>query len=199
MNKFLIALIIMMLSSLVAFGQNEQAPMQEKDIVYKDWTYKSINGDQELNLRDFTKGKKLVMVVYYAPWCPNWAYDAPMLQRLYEKYRAAGLGIVAVGLYDPVASMKANAESIKVTFPIVYENEARDSRLKTRHYEYRTAVGDTRKWGSPWYIFLNPATIEPKGDVITKRTHIINGELIEKEGEQFIRRALGLPAADGAK
>ncbi|HMJ08840.1 MAG TPA: TlpA disulfide reductase family protein, partial [Pyrinomonadaceae bacterium] len=175
-----------------AFGQNEQSPIVEKEIAYKDWTYKSISTGAETNLRDLTKGKKLVMVVYFAPWCPNWRHDAPMVERLYEKYKNSGLGVVAVGEYDPIASMKNNLDFLKITFPAVYESEARTDRQKTAHYDYRKLTGDTRGWGSPWYIFLEPDKLEKKGDVLTAKANVVNGELIETEGEKFIREKLGV-------
>ena len=194
--KFAFAFLILLFCLTFAFGQNEQAPILEKEISYKNWTYKNVRTGDEINLRDFAKGKKLVMVVYFAPWCGNWKHDAPMLERLYEKYKAQGLDIIAVGEYDPVDSMKANLDTLKITFPAVYESENRTEKQKTLHYEYRKSTGDTRGWGSPWYIFLMPPLMEKKGDTLTKKTFIINGELIEAEGEKFIREKLGLRAID---
>jgi len=177
-----------------AYGQNEQSPLIEKEISYKDWTYKNVQTGENVNLRDFTKAKKLTMVVYFAPWCGNWRHDAPMLEKLYEKYKAAGLGIIAVGEYDPVASMKNNLDFMKITFPAVYESENRTEKQNTLHYSYRKSTGDNRNWGSPWYVFLTPSAMEKNGDVLTTKTFVINGELIEAEGELFIRKQLGLPA-----
>lgn len=182
------------LASIFAFAQNEQAPILEKEITYKDWTYKSIKTGENVNLRDYTAGKKMTIVVYFAPWCPNWRFDAPRLQKFYDKYKDSGLGIIAVGLYDPVDSMKSNIESLKITFPAVYESAERNAKQTSLHYSYRRFTGDARNWGSPWYIFLMPSTMEKKGDVLTKKTFIINGEIIETEGEAFIRKHLGLPA-----
>lgn len=192
MRSFL-ALLIILFTFTFAFGQNEQAPIVEKDILYKDWTYKNVQTGEDVNLREFSKGKKLVIVVYFAPWCPNWKHDAPMLQRLYDKYQDKGLGIIAVGEYDPVSAMKTNLDALKITFPAVYESENRTEKQKTLHYEYRKSTGDTRGWGSPWYIFLSPSSMEKTGDVLTKKTFVINGELIEAQGEKFIRKQLGLP------
>ena len=193
--KFIFAFVILLAAFTFSFGQNEQAPLIEKEVTYKDWTYKNVRTGEETHLRDLVKGKKLTMVVYYAPWCPNWRHDAPMLQRLYDKYKSNGLEIVAVGEYDPVDSMKRNLDSLKVTFPAVYESELRTDKQKTLHYEYRKQTGDTRGWGSPWYIFLPSSRLEKKGDVVAKKTFVVNGELIETEGEQFIRKQLGLPDA----
>ena len=122
--------------------------------------------------------------------------DNPFLQRFYDKYKASGLEIVGVGEYDPLVSMKNNLEFMKVTFPVVYESESRTDKQNTKHYDYRRSTGDTRNWGSPWYIFLEPAKFEKKGDTLVKKTHVINGEMIEIEGEKFIREKLGLPAVE---
>lgn len=194
--KSVFAFLILMFCLTFVFGQNEQAPILEKEISYKNWTYKNVRTGDEINLRDFAKGKKLVMVVYFAPWCSNWRYDAPMLERLYEKYKANGLDVIAVGEYDPVDSMKANLDTLKITFTAVHESESRADKQKTLHYEYRKSTGDTRGWGSPWYIFLMPSMMEKKGDTLTKKTFVINGEMIEADGEKFIREKLGLPAVE---
>jgi thiol-disulfide isomerase/thioredoxin len=194
--KALLPLAILLLSVTFSFAQNEQSPIVEKDITYKNWKYKSVRDDQELELRKLVAGNKLVAVVYFAPWCPNWRHDAPMLERLYEKYHSAGFEILAVGEYDSAANAKINIDSMKLTFPMVYESQDRADREKTHHYDYRQTTGDTRKWGSPWYVFIEPVSIEKKGDTILKHTHIINGEMIEVEGEKFIREKLGLPPLD---
>lgn len=195
MKPFL-AVILCLIASSFASGQNEQAPIIEKNISYKDWTYKDIRTGTDRNLRELTAGKKLVIVIYYAPWCPNWRFDAPMLIRLYNKYKADGLEIVAVGEYDPLPSLKTNLDLLKIPFPAVYESDERAAKQKTLHYEYRRTTGDARGWGSPWYIFLETDKMEKKGDVLVKRTHIINGEMIEAEGNVFIREKLGLAAND---
>jgi len=190
--RWLAIVLTMFAAATLAVAQNEQAPILEKDIVYKDWTYREIRTGDDVNLRKLTEGEKLTMVVYFAPWCSNWKHDAPILQRLYDKYASKGLGIIAIGGYDPVPSMRSSLDALKITFPAVYESESRADKQKTLHYQYRRFTGDTRNWGSPWYIFLSPATMEPKGEILTRRTSIINGELFEAEGEKFIREKLGL-------
>lgn len=194
--KLFFALLITLLTFVFSFAQNEQAPIVEKEIAYKDWTYKNPRTGENINFREFTKGKKLTIVVYYAPWCPNWRFDAPMLEKFYQKYKDQGLAIIGVGEYDPVESMKNNLDYLKVTFPTVYESEERAAKQKTLHYAYRTATGDVRGWGSPWYIMLTPSVMEKQGDVLTRKTSVVNGELIQTEGETFIRKSLGLPAMD---
>jgi thiol-disulfide isomerase/thioredoxin len=194
--KTFLALAILLSGFVFTSAQTEQAPLLEKEINYKDWTYKNVRDDKSLNLREATKGKKLVMVVYFAPWCPNWKHEAPFAQKLYEKYKKDGLEIVGVGEYDTVAAMKTNLDTFKITFPVVYESDSTQTKQKTLHYEYRKAVGDTRSWGSPWNIFIEPTKIEKKGDVLLKKAFIANGELIEADAEKFVRQKLGLTAEE---
>lgn len=178
-----------------AFGQNEQSPIVEKEFAYKDWTYKNLKGDGSTNLRDFAKGKKLVMVVYWAPWCPNWKHDVAFVQELHEKYKDKGLAVIGVGLYDPVSSMRSHAEQYKLTFPLVYDTEDRLARDKNVHFTQRREAGDTRKWGSPWYVLLEPAALEKSSELLTKKTTVVNGELIKPDAEKYIQQKLGVSAA----
>ncbi len=194
--KLVLALALVLFSFAVSYAQNEQAPLQEKEIKYKDWTYKDVRDDKPVNLREFTNKKKLVLVVYFAPWCPNWKHEAPFAEKLYEKYKANGLDVIGVGEYDTTAAMKTNLDDKKITFPVVYESESKDAKQKTLHYEYRQKTGDTRGWGSPWNIFLEPAKLSKKGDVLTEKTYIVNGELIEPDVEKFVREKLGMPAEE---
>ena len=192
--KTVLLFAILLLSFTYSSAQHEYAPVLEKEINYKDWTYKQVRDvAKDLNLREATKGKKLVMVVYFAPWCPNWKLEAPIAQKLYEKYKANGFEVIGVGEYDTVEVMKTSLDTFKITFPVVYESAARDAKQKTPHYEYRKITGDTRNWGSPWNIFLIPSQLKKKGDVLTEKTFVVNGELIEAEAEAFIREKLGLP------
>jgi len=194
--KILFAILIVSFSFIFASAQNEQAPIVEKDFAYKDWVYKNVKTGTDMNLRKFMFGKKLVMVVYFAPWCPNWKHDAAFVQGLYEKYKGNGFDVIGVGEYDPVDAMKAHLETYKITFPAVYESALRTDKDKTLHYEYRKAAGDSRKWGSPWYVFLEPEKLEKRGLILSKKANVVNGELIKDQAESFIRTKLGLAAVE---
>lgn len=190
--KFIIATLLLTFFAAFAFAQNEQSPVAEKNFAYKDWTYRNVRGGGETNLRNFAKGRKLVMVVYWAPWCPNWKHDVAFVQGLHEKYKDQGLAVIGVGEYDSVGKMKDHIDQYKLTFPNVYESDKTAARLTTVHYAQRTEAGDTRKWGSPWYVLLDPAKLEAGGENLTQRTTVVNGELIKQDAEKFIRERLGI-------
>ena len=196
MNKLfaLVALIIALAAPamLRAQGNHEYAPLEEKAINYKDWTFKSLKDDKPVNLRQWAQGKRLVLVVYFAPWCPNWANEAPVAEKLYEKYKLRGFDVIGVSEYGTRDEVRQFFGEKGAPFAVVTESEARDQRDKTSHYTMRQASGDTRKWGSPYNVFLEPSKLTPSGDVLTEKAWVVNGELIEADAEKFIRERLGL-------
>jgi thiol-disulfide isomerase/thioredoxin len=172
---------------------HEYAPLLEQSINYKDWTFKSVKDGTPVNLRDWAKGKKLVLVVYFAPWCGNWKMEAPGVAKLYDQYKQHGFDVVAVSEYAaPAETQSYFAQSGGAPYTVVVESESRDARDKTSHYGYRQTTGDTRKWGSPYNIFLEPAKLSPSGEILAEKAWVVGGELIEKDVERFIRERLGL-------
>jgi len=193
MNKFFAFIILAFAFSSLAFaGGDERAEVKEMTVNYKNWKFKKLSDDKELELKKAVQGKKLVMVVYFAPWCGNWKNEAPLVSKLYEKYKAHGFDVIAVGEYGTKDEMKNFFALDKSTYTVVVESESGEDREKTSHYEYRKSTGDTRKWGSPWNIFIEPDKINKKGDVLMEKAWVVQGELIEANIEPFIREKLGL-------
>ena len=182
------------LTGLVRTGDgHEYAPLLEQKIGYKDWSFKSLKDGAPVDLRGLLQGKKLVAVVYFAPWCPNWRAEAPVIGRLYDKYKASGFDVVAVSEYAAADDARKYFEPQGgAPYTVVVESEAREARDQTTHYGYRQSAGDTRRWGSPFNVFLEPARLNKAGDVLTEKAWVVGGELIEKDAEQFIRERLGL-------
>ena len=170
----------------VSQGGHEYSPLVEKTVNYKNWSLVDLKTEKPDDLRTLMAGKKLVMVVYFAPWCGNWRHEAPVAARLYEKYKDKGFQVIGVSEYAPRADVKAFFGEAGPPYPVVTESESRDDSEKTAHYGYRQLTGDTRKWGSPWNIFLDPAKVNATGDVLTEKAWVVNGELIEEEVDKFI-------------
>ena len=172
---------------------HEYAPLQERELEYKDWTFKTYLAGEPVNLREWARGKRLVLVAYFAPWCGNWRMERPVLARLHEKYKPHGFDVIAVSNYGTPDELKRHLDSQPATYTVVVESDTQDARDETDHYKYRRRTGDTRKWGSPYNVFLAPAKLRASGDVLAERVWVVNGELIEAEVESFIREQLGLP------
>jgi thiol-disulfide isomerase/thioredoxin len=188
MKKLSALIFVFVLSPLLAFAQagHEYSPLVEKTVNYKNWSLPSLSTDKADDLRSLVAGKKLVMIVYFAPWCGNWRNEAPIAAKLYEKYKAQGFQVIGVSEYATRDDVKKYFGDAGAPFPVVTESESRDDKQKTLHYGYRQLTGDTRNWGSPWNIFLEPSKLNASGDVLTEKAFVVNGELIEDEVDKFI-------------
>ncbi len=186
------ALALLPAMPVSAQENHEYAKLEEKKIDYRDWTFKNLQDETPVNLRQWAADKPLVLVVYFATWCPNWRYEAPVVAKLYDKYKAQGLNVVAVNEYASGKDARAFFGDKGAPYTVVVESERRDAREKTTHYTYRRLTDDKRNWGSPYNIFLEPAKFLKDGEVLTEKAWVSNGELIEKDAEDFIRVRLGL-------
>jgi peroxiredoxin len=92
------------------------------------FTVRDVDG-KPVSLSDF-KGK-VVLLNFWATWCPPCAREMPSMEKLYQAYSAKGFAIVGVSV-DVGASrnVKEFAQKLKVTFPILHD---RDS-IVSRHY-----------------------------------------------------------------
>ncbi len=194
MKKLILFALILISTAAVARAQHEYSPLVEKTVNYKAWTLNDLVSSKPVSLRSLMQGKKLVMVLYFAPWCPNWRNEAPVAAALYDKYKSQGFEIVGVSEYGSREDVKNFFGPNGPPYPVVSESESRDDRDKTPHYAYRQLTGDTRKWGSPWNIFLDPAKCNANGEVLTEKAWVVNGELIEADVDKFIHDRLAATA-----
>jgi thiol-disulfide isomerase/thioredoxin len=180
--------LLLSLMPLAARAQagHEYSPLEEKTVNYRSWTLDDLKDDKPVELRSLLAGKKLVMMVYFAPWCPNWRNEAPIAAQLFDKYKGDGFQVIGVSEYGSRDEVRNFFGPNGPPYPVVSESEGRDQRDKTAHYAYRQLTGDKRNWGSPWNIFLEPAKLAPTGEVLTAKAWVVNGELIEADVDKFI-------------
>ena len=196
MKRLILILSILLTVTAISYAQNghEYSPLVEKTVNYKNWTLNDLANNKPTALRSLMAGKKLVMVLYFAPWCPNWKNEAPVAAGLYDKYKSQGFEIIGVSEYGTRDDVKNFFGANGPPYPVVTESESRDDRDKTTHFGYRQLTGDTRHWGSPWNIFLDPAKCNSTGDVLTEKAFVVNGELIEADVDKFIHDRLAANA-----
>ena len=190
MNRklFVLSIVALLLIPVAVSAQagHEYSPLVEKTVNYKNWSLQNLKTDKPDDFRALIAGKKLVMVVYFAPWCGNWRNEAPIAAKLYDKYKDQGFLVIGVSEYASRDDVRTFFGAAGPIFPVVTESESRDDKQKTPHYGYRQLTGDARNWGSPWNIFLEPSKVSKAGDLLTEKAWVVNGELIEDEVDKFI-------------
>ena len=193
---FILSIFALLISPVIAAAQShEYSPLAEKTVNYENWELPNVVTEKPEDLRKLMAGKKLVMLVYFAPWCGNWKFEAPIAAKLYEKYKAQGFQVIGVSEYASRADVRTYFGEAGPPFPVVVESEAREEKFNTPHYKYRQLTGDVRSWGSPWNIFLEPDKVKATGKVLAEKAWVVNGELIEEEVDKFIASKVGTATA----
>lgn len=97
-----------------------------RPVVAPEFTLPDMDGEEHA-LSEF-RGK-VVMLNFWATWCPPCRREMPSMQRLYEKYREQGLVVVAVNQFeDPDLVFEFTGRlSLEPTFPILFDRESRVS------------------------------------------------------------------------
>jgi thiol-disulfide isomerase/thioredoxin len=117
----LISIVALALSPFAAPAQtsHEYSPLVEKTVNYKNWTLPNIKTAIDEDLRTLMAGKKLVMIVYFAPWCGNWKNEAPVAAKLYEKYKNNGFLVIGVSEYAKLDDIKNFFGDAGSPYPVV--------------------------------------------------------------------------------
>jgi len=76
-------------------------------------------GGGTLSLSEF-RGKKPVVVDFWASWCPNCRRDMPNLSRFYEKYKDK-VEVIGVNLQERESIVQDFISSGNISFPIVLD------------------------------------------------------------------------------
>lgn len=71
---------------------------------------------------------KAVVLDFWASWCGPCRAEAPVLQRLHERYAAEGVQIVGVNTSDEEGMAAPAARKWKLSFPIVVDGDHRIAR-----------------------------------------------------------------------
>ncbi|KGR89709.1 hypothetical protein CD30_15625 [Ureibacillus massiliensis 4400831 = CIP 108448 = CCUG 49529] len=95
----------------------------QKVTLAPQFTLKNMNGTA-VNLSDF-KGK-IVILNFWATWCPPCREEMPDMQRFYEKNKENGIEIVAVNLTNldnGVQAIESFIQDYGLTFPILLDKD----------------------------------------------------------------------------
>ena len=67
---------------------------------------------------------KVVVLNFWATWCPPCRLEMPAMERLYQEFRGRGLEIVAVNFMESRELVQAFAEEQKLTYPMLLDSRA---------------------------------------------------------------------------
>ena len=81
-----------------------------------DFVLKDING-RDVALSAY-KGK-VVILDFWATWCPPCKIEIPNFVELYKKYQSRGFVMLGVSVDDPISTLKPFAKKFKMNYPVL--------------------------------------------------------------------------------
>ena len=115
---------------------------------------------------------KVVLLDFWATWCPPCMQEFPNVKQNYEKYRDKGFEVVGVSLDQSGEDLQKFLETEKVAWPILFAKEKKD-----------------QYWNNPLAVYYGvnaiPCAIltNQKGEVISLQAH---GEELSRRLEQLL-------------
>ncbi len=91
-----------------------------------DFTLKSRSGE---NIRLSDLRGQVVMLNFWASWCGPCRQEMPILEQLHKRYGKLGFTVVGVNVEQDTSKAIAYLRDIKVSFPILYDNTSKVSKL----------------------------------------------------------------------
>ncbi|MDE0028249.1 MAG: TlpA disulfide reductase family protein [Deltaproteobacteria bacterium] len=64
---------------------------------------------------------KVVLLNFWATWCPPCRLEMPDMERLYQEFRGQGLEVVAMNFMETAEEVTAFAEEQKLTYPMLLD------------------------------------------------------------------------------
>jgi peroxiredoxin len=113
------------------------------------FTLKLLDGSGTFDSRALL-GKNVLVVRFQASWCKICAEEAPMIERVYEKYRTSGVEVVAVQIQDTDTDAGRFLKAHGATYPA-----GLDPRLKiANRFGFK---------GTPYTVVINK-----RGEIVTR-------------------------------
>ncbi len=120
-SKFSLNLLV-----LLAFGNGTAMAAVAPQSAAPDFTLHSVSGP---NFRLQEQRGRVVLINFWATWCGPCRQEMPHLNRLYDKYRAAGFVLLGVNVDDNARNASDLALKLGLKFPVLLDTDKSVSHL----------------------------------------------------------------------
>ncbi|EDP75663.1 TlpA disulfide reductase family protein [Hydrogenivirga sp. 128-5-R1-1] len=111
---------LMLYLGLITNSQQENVAGLSAGKKAPDFTLKTLDG-KEVSLKDY-RGK-VVLLNFWATWCPPCREEMPLFVRMYEKYKDKGFEILAVSTDSSLEPVKKFVKEYRINFPVLYDDK----------------------------------------------------------------------------
>jgi len=92
-----------------------------------DFALRTLEGNT-VRLSEY-RGQKVVLINFWATWCPPCRLEMPTMQQIYSEYKSRGFEILAVNIEpDAQQEIRDFIKELRLTFPIALDSDMKVSR-----------------------------------------------------------------------
>lgn len=115
MRKFAVILFAFFL----VFGGYLSAEQPKSVTKAKEFTLENLKGEK-VSLKDF-QGKKVVLLNFFATWCPSCREEIPILNKLYPEYKGRNVEFIGIDLRESKEKVSAFVKKLKISYPVLLD------------------------------------------------------------------------------
>jgi peroxiredoxin len=102
-------------------------PQPEEGHLAPDFSLKTLEG-KTVRLSEL-RGKKVVLINFWATWCPPCRLEMPTMQKIYSDYKAKGFEILAINIEpDAIEEIRDFMKDLRLTFPVLLDSDMKVTR-----------------------------------------------------------------------
>lgn len=125
----LMALLLVLGVTWIAFSlvpsedvraRSQRPPSPQAGFAAPDFTLETLDGGT-ISLADL-RGQ-VVLINFWATWCPPCRAEMPAIQQVYDKYRDQGFTVLAVDVQESDGQVTAFIDQMELTFPILMDRD----------------------------------------------------------------------------
>jgi peroxiredoxin len=103
---------------------------------------------------------RVLLLNFWATWCPGCVEELPALEKLYKKHEAGGLSVLAASLDEKRDPVAAFVEKLGLTFPIVMADAKAAAAYRVAGLPMSYLIGSDGVVRKRYAGVVDPATIE---------------------------------------
>jgi peroxiredoxin len=124
-SLLLLALALGMISGTRDSLADDARP--EEGHLAPDFALKTLDG-KTMRLSEL-RSKKVVLINFWATWCPPCRLEMPTMQKIYSEYKGRGFEIFAINIEpDAKEEIREFMKELRLTFPVLLDHDMKVTR-----------------------------------------------------------------------
>lgn len=158
-------LILLFLLGIAFASTRKKEPHKAYSVVFLNMKGKKVT------LKPFLQNKRVVLLDFWATYCPPCLKEMPHFQKLYKKYHKKGFRVIGVNFMEATEEIKKFVKKLKITYPIWKARKAQTDALGIKALPTTMLFDREGHLVKRWNGYAEPAQVEKVIKKLLRKTH----------------------------